>query len=99
VENYSDDDVFLLLATERERGMLRNPAVSIKEKEILKQEIIERNNASRTVNGYQQRTWTRGKKNDIDKEWDKKLAEHQSEIEAFYAAHPGLGKPKRGRKK
>lgn len=48
----------------------------------------------RTWSGYEKKVKQIGRKDDIDKEWDKKLYEHRDEIKDFYAAHPELGRAK-----
>jgi hypothetical protein len=51
---------------------------------------------SRTWSGYERKVKQVGKKDSIDKEWDKKLYEHRDEIRQFYKEHPELGQPKNG---
>lgn len=45
----------------------------------------------RTWSGYERNVKQIGKKDEIDKIWDKKLFEHREEIRRFYAEHPELG--------
>lgn len=52
----------------------------------------------RTRSGFQKRYYIRGSSPE-DKEWEKKLKEHEAEIEAFKAAHPGIGDLKDGKKR
>jgi hypothetical protein len=49
---------------------------------------------NRTWSGYERKVKQVGKKDEIDKEWEKKLYEHREEIRQFYADHPELGRAK-----
>lgn len=49
---------------------------------------------TRMFSGYERKVRILGRKNDIDKYWEKKLFAYRKEINDFYKAHPELGNAK-----